>query len=140
MGQVLKEIFGDTKRINILEELVENWGEWLTVEEIARIAETSPKTAYNHINELMNIKILDCTEGKPKKFKFKEDDKRALALAILESEEYLRKTEISVKKVEEIELNIETFKPFSEVYKSNTDDFTGNVEMFIQYSSPVEAK
>mgnify|MGYP000851671038 CR=1 FL=1 len=39
MADVLKEIFGDTKRISILEELVERWGEFLTVQEIARMAD-----------------------------------------------------------------------------------------------------
>ena len=52
MANVLREVFGNTKRISILEEMVENWGEFLTIEEIARIAETSPKTAYRHVNEL----------------------------------------------------------------------------------------
>ena len=59
MAEVLKEIFGETKRISILEELVENWGEFLTIEEIAIMSETSPKTAYHHINELFRIGILD---------------------------------------------------------------------------------
>ncbi|MGO9386985.1 MAG: hypothetical protein ACLPWD_02945, partial [Methanobacterium sp.] len=100
MGKVLKEIFGDTKRISILEELVENWGEFLTIDEIARISETSPKTAYLHINELMDVGILDSINKRPQRFKFKEDDKRALALAILESEEYVRKSDISIKNTE----------------------------------------
>ncbi|GAB6056132.1 hypothetical protein JCM15415_14480 [Methanobacterium movens] len=34
MTSVLKGIFGDTKRISILEELVENWGEFLTIDEM----------------------------------------------------------------------------------------------------------
>lgn len=48
MATLLKEIFGDTKRIGILEELVENWGEFLTIEEIARMADTSPNSIPSH--------------------------------------------------------------------------------------------
>jgi hypothetical protein len=39
MTNVLKGVFGNTRRIRILEELVENWSDFLTIEEIARIAE-----------------------------------------------------------------------------------------------------
>jgi DNA-binding transcriptional ArsR family regulator len=104
LANVLKEVFGDTKRISILEELVERWGEFLTVSEIARMAETSQKTVYNHLKELENINILDVKEGQSRKYKLKEDDKRALALAILEGEEYVRKAEVSLKEIENEEL------------------------------------
>jgi DNA-binding transcriptional ArsR family regulator len=119
MGQVLKEIFGDTKRIRILEELVENWGEFLTVEEIERIAEISTRTAYRHINELMEVGLLDSNGIKPKRFKLKEEDKRALALAILESEEYLRKSEISLENIEENKKGIESLPSFLDVSESD---------------------
>ncbi len=133
MGKVLKEIFGDTKRISILEELVENWGEFLTIDEIARISETSPKTAYLHINELMDVGILDSINKRPQRFKFKEDDKRALALAILESEEYVRKSDISIKNTEG---NIELLPSFSDVYESDNEY---EISSIIQYSSAVKA-
>jgi len=116
MATLLKEIFGDTKRIGILEELVENWGEFLTIEEIARMADTSPKTAYHHINELLKTGILEHIGVKPKQFKLKEDDKRAVTLAILESAEYLRKSK---------ELGDEkpvAQKPFFEVYTTHPED------------------
>lgn len=117
MTFILKDIFGDTKKIRILEELVENWGEFLTIEEIARIAETSKKTTYMHIKELMEIGILEYDFGKPTRFKFKEDDKRALTLAILESEEYLRKSEITLKYLEEKEAKELSYKSFREHYE-----------------------
>ena len=120
MAMVLKEIFGDTKRISILEELIENWGEYLTIEEIARMADTSPKTAYHHINELLKIDILECINEKPKKYKFKEDDRRTVTLAILESAEYLRKS----KELEEKEPIIQ--KSFFEFYTTDTEDFKAN--------------
>ncbi|MGP8024534.1 MAG: winged helix-turn-helix domain-containing protein [Methanobacterium sp.] len=134
MGQILKEIFGDTKRIRILEELIENWGEFLTVDEIGRIAETSPKTAYLHINELMDAGLLDSVDNRPKRFKFKEDDKRALALAILESEEYLRKSEISLENIEENKKEIESLPSFLTVYESD-DGESFEITSNNQYSS-----
>lgn len=122
MANVLREVFGNTKRISILEEMVENWGEFLTIDEIARISETSPKTAYRHINELNKIGILDFTDAKPKKYKLKEDDKRALALAILESEEYLRKTEITLNNVKNEEKIARNYRSFIEFNNSNPDE------------------
>ena len=122
MANVLREVFGNTKRISILEEMVENWGEFLTIDEIARISETSPKTAYRHINELNKIGILDFKDAKPKKFKLKEDDKRALALAILESEEYLRKSEITLKYVKKEEKIARNNRSFIEFNNSNPDE------------------
>jgi DNA-binding transcriptional ArsR family regulator len=134
MVQILKEIFGDTKRIRILEELIENWGEFLTVDEIGRIAETSPKTAYLHINELMDAGLLDSVDNRPKRFKFKEDDKRALALAILESEEYLRKSEISLENIEENKKEIESLPSFLTVYESDEGE-SFEITSNNQYSS-----
>ncbi|MEW6010408.1 MAG: winged helix-turn-helix domain-containing protein [Euryarchaeota archaeon] len=122
MTSVLKGIFGDTKRISILEELVENWGEFLTIDEIARISNTSPKTAYRHINELNHIGILEQSGLKPKQFKLKEDDKRAVALSILESEEYLRKMEISLEKAEKEE-KINNRESFVDFYQMDGTDF-----------------
>jgi len=116
MTTILKDIFGNTKRINILEKLIDNWGELLTIDEISRMADTSPKTAYFHINELKNIGILDYIDEKPKKFRLKEDDKRALALAILESEEYLRKSEKLLQKMETEEEIIKSYKKYLDYY------------------------
>lgn len=131
MPNVLKEIFGDTKRISILEELIENWGEYLTIDEIARIAKTSPKTTYRHINELQSIGILDQIDQRPKKFKFKENDKRAVALAILESEEFIRKSEISIEKAEsEEEIVKEHQKSFFEIYKADKTDFETSIPIY----------
>ncbi|MDD3753834.1 MAG: winged helix-turn-helix domain-containing protein [Methanobacterium sp.] len=106
MTNVLKDVFGDTKRISILEELVERWGEFLTISELARISNTSKKTVYNHINELEKIRILEIKEGKARKYKLNEDDERAIALAILQGAEYIRKGQLSLEgmKSEEIEL------------------------------------
>lgn len=104
VAEVLKEIFGDTKRVSILEELVESWGEYLTISEISRMAHASEKTVYTHINELVRAGIVESKEGRATKYRLKKDDKRALALAILESEEYLRKIDISIKKAKNEEL------------------------------------
>ena len=116
MADVLKEIFGDTKRISILEELVERWGEFLTVQEIARMADVSPKATYTHINELKKIGILKVKEGKANQYKLKEDDKRAVALLFLENQEYLR---IAHRKLE----GSETTKDSETLKKSSFSDF-----------------
>ncbi len=123
LTHILKDIFGDTKRIRVLEELIENWGQFISIDEIARIAQTSKKTAYKHINELKAIDILVVDEGKPKRFKLKEDDKRALSLAILESEEYIRKSDSSIKELEKKEM-VKKFhnKPF--FTRSNSHQIT----------------
>ena len=88
---LLRELFGDSARIKILEELVSNWDFFLTVEEIARMSDVSKKSVYIHINELKKIGILSVNEEGAKKFKLNPDDKRAIALALIESDEFLRK-------------------------------------------------
>ena len=118
MAHVLKEIFGDTKRISILEELVERWGEFLKASEIVRMSGASKKTVYDHLKELNDIGLLEIKYGRATRYKLKEDDKRALSLAILESEEYLRKTEISLKQLEKEELKEDHYKSFSDHFKS----------------------
>ena len=90
---ILTEIFGNTARVKILEELISNWGIYLSIGEISRMSEVSSKTAYNQINKLINIGLLEKKEGNGSKFKLKEKDKRALALFIIDSEEFIRKSE-----------------------------------------------
>lgn len=120
MNYILKDIFGDTKRIRIIEELIENWGEFLSIEELSRMAQTSKKTAYKHIKELKKIGILEYDYETPRRFKLKENDKRAISLAILESEEYLRKSElkkdIKLEKLKSTNLEIIDYHPLQEDY------------------------
>ena len=52
---LLKDIFGDTGRVRILEELAERWEEYLTVSEIARMADVSPNTVYPIVRDSKNL-------------------------------------------------------------------------------------
>lgn len=85
----LKELFGETDRIKILEELISNWDFLLSVDEIARMSDVSKKSVHIHMNELNKRGILIVDDGS-KKFKLNPDDKRAISLALIESDEYLR--------------------------------------------------
>lgn len=111
---ILKELFGNTSRIKILEELLSKWGEFLSVEEISRMSDISRKSVYNHLNNLEEIGILEIRKEGSKKFKLKEDDERALALVLIESNEYSRQ-------LNKIEVP----------YKSNTtDNLLTNYEIY----------
>lgn len=97
---LLKDLFGDTARIKILEELISNWDLFLSVDEIARMADVSKKSVYVHMEQLKKIGIVIMEDNGSKKFKLDPKDKRAIALALIESDEYLRK-------MEEYELELE---------------------------------
>ena len=88
---LLNELFGDSARIKILEELISNWDFFLTVEEISRMSDVSKKSVYNHMAELNKIGILLIDDEGSKKFKLNPKDKRSIALAFIESVEYIRK-------------------------------------------------
>jgi DNA-binding Lrp family transcriptional regulator len=89
---IFNELFGNTARIKILEELLSNWDFFLTVEEIARMSGLSKKGVYRHMQELDKIGILITDNESPKKFKLNPNDERALCLAVIESKEYIRKS------------------------------------------------
>lgn len=110
MTYILKEIFGDTKRISILEELIERWGEFLKASEIARMSDVSKRTVYDHLNELENIGLLETKRDRAVLYRLKKDDPRALALAMLETEESLRQTEINITHAENEEEVVEKYK------------------------------
>ncbi|MDR0912281.1 MAG: hypothetical protein LBM96_06755 [Methanobrevibacter sp.] len=55
------------------------------------MAEVSSKTAYTQITQLLKIGLLELKDGKSNKFRLKKDDKRALSLVLIDSEEYSRK-------------------------------------------------
>ncbi|MBQ2635913.1 MAG: winged helix-turn-helix transcriptional regulator [Methanobrevibacter sp.] len=90
---LLRELFGDNARIKILEELISNWDFFLTVDEIARMSDVSKKSVYIHMEELRKIGIVIIDNEGSKKFKLNSKDKRVIALALIESGEYLRKME-----------------------------------------------
>lgn len=87
---ILEDLFGNTTRIKILEELLSKWGEYLSVEEISRMADVSRKSVYIHMAKLEDIGVLDVQKEGSKKFRLNQNDERALALALIESKEYSR--------------------------------------------------
>ena len=84
-------MFGENERIKILEELISNWNFFLTVDEISRMSDVSKKSVSDHINELDKSGLLIIDDGGSKKFKLNPKDERAIALALIESNEYIRK-------------------------------------------------
>lgn len=108
---VLKEIFGDGARIKLLEELIDNWGELLTAEELSRMADVSLKSVYSHMDDLKRIGLVIIVyEQGSRKFKLSEDDGRAVALALMGSTEFLRKLnekDISIEPQKEVTINLD---------------------------------
>ena len=88
---ILEELFGNTARIKILEELVSKWGEFLSIEEIATMSGVSKKIVCEDIENLEEIGLLEIEKQPVKKIKLKENDERALALGLIETNEYSRK-------------------------------------------------
>ena len=109
MSYILKEIFGDTKRVRILEELIEHAGEFLSVSEISKMSDVSKKTVYSHLYQLEEMRIIISHPGRITKYGLNMDDSRAVALSIIADEEYLRKMEISIKSTENKEISEEVF-------------------------------
>lgn len=97
MSYFLKEIFGDTARVRILEELAERWGEKLSAAELARMTDISEKTVYNHLHQLEQVGIVISMSGRPTQYGLNPEDQRALSIAFIEDEEYLRRIKLSIK-------------------------------------------
>ncbi|MBQ8017548.1 MAG: hypothetical protein IJ258_05510 [Methanobrevibacter sp.] len=64
------------------------------------MSDVSKKSVHIHINELNKIGILIVDDGS-KKFKLDSKDKRAIALALIESDEYLRLMDEFEKEIKE---------------------------------------
>jgi len=88
---LLNEIFGNTTRVKILQELVANWGLFLNANEISRMSDVSRRATYINLKELDEIGLLEKKETKSLKYRLKKDDKRSLIIAILEGEKHLHK-------------------------------------------------
>lgn len=114
MSYILKDIFGDTPRVKILEELSERWGEKLTAAELARMTDTVEKTVYTHLHQLEEIGIVTSISGRPTKYGLNQNDQRALSIMLIEDEEYLRKIQISIAETSEIEENCGVFEHIEE--------------------------
>ena len=105
---ILRELFGETSRIKILEALLNYSNDFLTVEEIARMADVSSKTAYVHLSQLSEIGIVEIRKDSSKKFKLNLNDERAMALVLIETNEYLRQSEREYLKFDTIQINENT--------------------------------
>lgn len=115
---LLTELFGDSARIKILEELISNWDYFLSVEELSRMSDVSKKSVYNHMHELDKIGILIIDDKGSKKFKLNPKDERAIALALIETGEYIRKAEEYENKIK----NKESESEFLTLSTSDNDN------------------
>ena len=122
---ILEDLFGKTTRIKILEELLSKWGEYLSVEEISRMADVSKKSVYIHMAKLEDIGVLDIENEGSKKFRLNQNDERALALALIESKEYSRQ-------LNDLDIYFETNSEntISAVYDTIENDFD-DLNLFI---------
>lgn len=105
---ILKELFGETSRIKILEELLTYSDDFLTVEEIARMADVSSKTAYVHLAQLSEIGIVEIKKDSSQKFKLNANDERVMALVLIETNEYFRQSEREYLKFDTIKIDENT--------------------------------
>ncbi len=110
---LLNELFGENARIKILEELLTYDDSFLTAEEISRMADVSSKTVYIHMNQLEEIGILEVEKKGAKRFKLNSNDERVLALGLIETNEYLRRSNKQELTFESSEVNPEKLKQFS---------------------------
>ena len=110
---LLNELFGENARIKILEELLTYVDSFLTAEEISRMADVSSKTVYIHMNQLEEIGILEVEKKGAKRFKLNSNDERVLALGLIESNEFLRRSHKQELSFERSEVNSQPIKQFS---------------------------
>lgn len=110
---MLNELFGENARIKILEELLTYADSFLTADEISRMAEVSSKTVYIHMNQLEEIGILEVEKKGAKRFKLNSNDERVLALGLIESNEFLRRSRKYELSFESSDVNLDDIKEFS---------------------------
>ena len=110
---LLNELFGENARIKILEELLTYVDSFLTADEISRMADVSPKTVYIHMNQLEEIGILEVEKKGAKRFKLNSNDERVLALGLIETNEFLRRSNTQELSFESSEVNTGVVKKYS---------------------------
>ena len=111
--RLLNELFGENARIKILEELLTYVDSFLTADEISRMADVSPKTVYIHMNQLEEIGILEVEKKGAKRFKLNSNDERVLALGLIETNEFLRRSNKQELSFESSEVNTGVVKKYS---------------------------
>lgn len=115
---LLNELFGENARIKILEELLIYTDSFLTAEEISRMSDVSTKTVYIHMNQLEEIGILEVEKKGAKRFKLNSNDERVLALGLIESNEYLRRSheqELSFESIEVKPMDVKKYSNYDEI-------------------------
>ena len=115
---LLNELFGENARIKILEELLIYTDSFLTAEEISRTSDVSTKTVYIHMNQLEEIGILEVKKKGAKRFKLNSNDERVLALGLIESNEYLRRSheqELSFESIEVKPMDVKKYSNYDEI-------------------------
>ena len=110
---LLNELLGENARIKILEELLTYVDSFLTAEEISRMADVSSKTVYIHMNQLEEIGILEVEKKGAKRFKLNSNDERVLALGLIESNEFLRRSNKQELSFKSSEVDLSTVKQYS---------------------------
>ena len=113
IDMLLNELFGENARIKILEELLTYVDSFLTADEISRMADVSPKTVYIHMNQLEEIGILEVEKKGAKRFKLNSNDERVLALGLIETNEFLRRSNKQELSFESSEVNTGVVKKYS---------------------------
>ena len=92
---ILNNIFGNSSRIQLLEELCENWGDYLSLEELSRMTDQSVDELVGHLRELESIGMIERLDSK---VRLSMGDERCRLLSLIECNEYIRRMEIEIEK------------------------------------------
>lgn len=92
---ILNNIFGNSSRIQLLEELCENWGDYLSLEELSRMTDQSVDELVGHLRELESIGMIERSDNK---VRLNINDERCKLLSLIECNEYIRRMEIEIEK------------------------------------------
>ena len=92
---ILNNIFGNSSRIQLLEELCENWGEYLSLGELSRMTDQSVDELVGHLRELESIGMIERLDSK---VRLRIGDERCKLLSLIECHEYIRKIRIEIEK------------------------------------------
>lgn len=89
---ILENLLGENNRLKVLEELLSNHENYLTIDELARMSGLSKDEVTFEIDILLQINFLDYLYGQNKvQYKLKNRDLRVNILQCLWYEEYFRR-------------------------------------------------
>lgn len=132
----LEDLLGISTRIKILEQLVSFDEDFLSVDEISRMAEVSHKSVYTNMKQLESIGILEIKKEGSIKFKLNSGDERVLALKLIETHEFLRKSKnmsLEFETVELDELNIMLSDDLKSEEYNSTSSKTNQINLTFAY-------